>query len=296
MSTFKYSGNGTSKQWLGDVKGMIVTTKNTSQTVALAKTIAGWQAIINPATTAAITGTYIDLARGFESKTTAPEFTTANTGFKEKTKDSPPEFTGYAFMSWEDYRTWFAADNKEFNFTFVLENGDLMCPLTSAGLQIGFAGSMFLQYDTPKPGGDGKQKACPFDIQFSDVDQIMNYQIIKTAFERTELSALVPIGVNLEVITAYTGTPGAGAVVLKATNRVTGAPYLGFTAYTQFEVVSLSGDTGGAATAITVGAAGLATVTFLNTAANMTNDFEIQAVTIVNSHVVYLSNVLNIPV
>jgi len=34
----------------------------------------------------------------------------------------------------------------------------------------------------------------------------------------------------------------------------------------------------------------------LNGAAKMTNDFEIQAVTIAASHVTYLSNVLNVPV
>jgi hypothetical protein len=60
----------------------------------------------------------------------------------------------------------------------------------------------------------------------------------------------------------------------------------------------LSGDTGGAATAIDAASAalGIYTLTFLNGAAKMTADFQIQASTIAATHVTYLSNVLNIPV
>lgn len=293
---FKYQGNGDCKGFLQDVKGLIVLNPGVTTTVALAKTLAGWQAHINPATSAAIVGTYLDIARGFESKTTAPEFTTANTGLKEKTKDFAPEFTGYGFMSFEDYRTWFAADGKDLSFIPLLDNGDLMCALDSTGKVVGFDGQMFLTYDLPKPGGDGKQKASAFDIMFTDVEQIKNYEIIKTEFTRRELEASVPVGINLEVVTPYEST--GGTVVLKATKRGTTQPYTGFTAYSQFEVVELTGDTGGAATAIsaTQAALGIYTVTFLNGTPKMTADFKIQAVTIAASHVTYLSNVLNIPV
>ncbi|MBE3086892.1 MAG: hypothetical protein IMZ64_11825 [Bacteroidetes bacterium] len=296
MSTLKFAGNGTSKAFLPDVKGMIVLIPGTTITVALAKTLAGWQAKINPATSAAIVGTYIDLARGFEEKTTAPEFTTANTGLKEKTKDFEPEFTGYAMMSWEDYRTWFGADAKEYAFVMVLADGSLLAPLDSTGLLVGFGGKMFVSYGLPKAGGDGKQKACPFDVMFDDIEQIKNYQIIKTTFGRKELEASVPVGINIEVITAYESS--GGTVVLKATHRVSGLPYAGFTAYTQWVVVSTSLDSGGAATAIsaTSAAIGVYTVTFLNGTPKMTGDFEIQAETIAAEHVTYLSNVLNVNV
>lgn len=296
MTTLKYAGNGASKDFLPDVKGMIVLDKGTTTTVALAKTLAGWQAHINPATSAAIVGTYIDLARGFEEKTAAPEFTTANTGLKEKTKDFEPEFTGYGFMSWEDYRTWFGADAKEYDFVMVLNDGNIMAPLNSAGLVVGFNGHMFVSYSFPKAGGDGKQKACPFDIMFSDVEQIKNYQIIRTAFERRELSESVPVGINIEILTDYESA--GGTVVLKATHRVSGLPYAGFTAYAQWVVRALTTDVAGAATAITATSAslGIYTLTFLNGAAKLTGDFEIQAETIAASHVTYLSNVLNIPI
>jgi hypothetical protein len=131
---------------------------------------------------------------------------------------------------------------------------------------------------------------------FNDVEQIKNYQIIKTPFSRSDLSASVPVGINIEVVTAYESS--GGTVVLKATHRATGLPYAGFTAYTQWEVVSVSTDAGGVATAIsaTMASTGIYTVTFLNGSAKLTGDFEIQAVTIAASHVTYLSNVLNIPV
>lgn len=294
--TFKYAGNGDCKGFLTDVKGLIVLNPGVTTTLVNAKLLSGWQAHINPATTAAIVGTYLDIARGFESKTTAPEFTTANTGLKEKTKDFAPEFTAYGFMSWEDYRTWFEADGKSLSFIPLLDNGDLMCALDSSGNVVGFEGQMFLKYDLPMPGGDGKQKAHQFDIMFTDVEQIKNYQIIRTAFGRRELEESVPVGINIEVQTAYENT--GGTVVLKATHRATGKPYAGLTTYAQWEVVELTEDSGGAATAITAtsAAVGVYTLTFLNGAAKMTADFKIQAFKVDDSHVTYLTNVLNIPV
>jgi hypothetical protein len=155
---------------------------------------------------------------------------------------------------------------------------------------------MFVSYNFPKAGGDGKQKACPFDIMFNDVEQIKNYQIIRTAFERRELAESVPVGINIEILTDYESS--GGTVVLKATHRVSGLPYAGLTTYAQWQVVNTTTDEAGAATAITAtnAAIGSYTLTFLNGAAKMTGDFEIQAETIAASHVTYLSNVLNIPV
>lgn len=296
MRTFKFAGNGASKLFLTDVKGIIVLKKNTTQTMAQAKTSAGWSTLINPATTAGILGTYIDLERGMEPKSAAPEMTTSNTGFEEKTKDFAPKFTGHAYISWADYMTWFAADTQEFDFALVLNNGDIMTAITSAGLQKGFCGRLFVTYDLPKPGGAEKQKACPFDIMFDDVEEWKNYQVIKTDFTRKELSALAPVGVNIEVLTAYAA--GTGVVVIKATKRATGEPYTGFTTFAQWEVVSLKGDVAGAATAIDAAQAalGIYSVTFLNGAAKLTDDFEIQAVTVAATHVTYLSNVLNVPI
>ena len=297
MATQKFSGNGKSKVFLTDVKGLVVMERGTTLTQAEAKTLVGWQGLINPATSAAIKATYIDLARGFEPKTTAPEFTTANTGYKEKTKDFAPEFTGYAFMSYEDYVTWFAADCAEFDFVPILANGDFLCSLQkSTGKVMGFEGRMFLTFDLPKPGGDGKQKAHAFDIMFDDVEQYKNHVLIKTNFGRRELEESVPIGVNLEVLTGYEST--GGTVVIKATHRVSGVPYSGLPLVTQWKVVATTTDPAGAATAIVATSAniGVYTLTFLNGAAKLTGDFEIQAETIVGSNVAYLSNVLNVPI
>lgn len=296
MGTFGYMGNGASKDFLKDVVGVIVTTKGTSQSVAAAKTLAGWQTLMCPATVAAITGTYIDLARGFEEKTPAAEMVTSNTGFKEKTKDFPTEFTGYGFMSYDDYMAWYPADGKEMDFVPVMADGKLKTAITSAGAQTGFSGRMFVEYGLPKAGGAEKQKLCTFEIIFDDVEQMKTALVLSTDFTRRELAAIVPVGIKIEVVTAYSGS--TGVVVLKATHRATGAPYAGFTTYAQWVVISLSTDTGGAATAITATSAnlGIYEVTFLNTTPKLTGDFEIQAATVVNSKVVYLSNVLNVPV
>jgi hypothetical protein len=297
MSTFKFAGNGTAKDFLKDMKGLIVSLPGTAQSFTAAKTLAGFQALINPATTAAITATFLDIARGLESKTTAPEFITANTGFKEKTMDFPPEFTGHAFMSYEDYKTWFAADGKSFDFTPVLADGTLMCAKNSAGQQVGFSGRMFIgNFDLPKAGGAEKTKAHSFEIMFDDVDQFKNYVIVKPNFTLKELMAIVPVGVNIEVQTAYENS--GGTVVIKATSRVTGEPVAVFGTTAEWKVISLSADTGGACTICTATSAslGIYTLTFKNSSAVLTGDFEIQAEKITASHVTYLSNVLNVDV
>lgn len=297
MSTFKFAGNGTAKDFLKDMKGLIVSLPGTAQSFTAAKTLAGFQLMINPATTAAITATFLDIARGLESKTTAPEYITANTGFVEKTMDFPPRFTGHAFMSYEDYKTWFAADGKSFDFTPILADGTLMCAKNSAGLQVGFCGRMFIEnFDLPKAGGAAKTAAHAFDIIFDDVDQFKNYQIVKPAFTLKELAAVVPVGVNIEVITAYDNA--TGIVVIKATHRVSGAPCAVFGTTAEWPVASLSNDIAGACTICTATSAslGLYTLTFKNSTAVLTGDFEIQAEKITASHVTYLSNVLNIDV
>lgn len=296
MTTLKFSGNGADKSFLPDVKGLIVMLKGTTITPPLAKTLTGWKTLIAPATTAVIKATFISLERGFDSKTTAPEFTTANTGLKEKTKDFPPEFTGHALMSWDDYRTWFAADGQVYSFIPMLDNGNLITPFDNAGNVTGFDGRMFLTFDLPKAGGAEKQKQTPFDIMFNDVEQMKAFQIIKTGFRRRDIEGLVPVGVNIEVLTPYEVT--GGTVVVKATNRVSGEPYIGFPLITQWKVASASADLGGSVTVISAvnAALGLYTLTVLNVAAKMTGPFEIQAETIIATQVSYLSNVLTIPV
>lgn len=296
MNTWKYAGRGTSSAFLKDVKGMIVSTKNTTQTVAAAKTLTGWTAIIAPATTALIKGIYIDLARGFEPTTTAPEMTTSNTGFVEKTKDFAPMFNAYGFLSYADYQTWFAADGNEFDITLVMQDGKLQSAATSAGLQKGFTSRIFMTYDLSKSGGDGKQKAHAFTVVFDCFDEFKDHIIIDADFTLCELKALNPVGLNVEIVTAY---DGSGDVVLKVTNRITGTPYTALDAITNLEVVSLSADIGGACTVIgvTQAALGIYTFTILETAAVLTGDFEIQIVDFTATPTVsHLSNVLNIPV
>jgi len=296
MTTLKYSGNGASKALLQDVKGLIILTKNTTQTVAAGKTLAAWTGLIAPATTAAIKATYIDIARGFETKTKAAEMVTANTGFEEKTKDFPPQFVAYGHLSYADYQTWFGADGQEFDFIPVLQDGKLVHPLTSAGLQIGFCGRLIItNFDLPKAGGAEKAKYAELTVMFDDVDQMKNAVITTPTFTRKELEAVVPVGLNIEVITAYESS--GGTVVVKATHRATGLPYAGLNTTSEWEMVSISGDTGGAVTVVgaTSASLGIYTLTILNSVAKMAADFEIQGVKVA-TNIVYLTNVLNIPV
>ena len=296
MTTLKYSGNGLSKALLQDVKGLIILTKNTTQTVAVGKTLAGWTGLMAPATTAGIKATYIDIARGIETKTKAAEMVTSNTGYEEKTKDFAPQFVAYGLISYADYQTWFAADGMEFDFIPVLEDGKHVHPLTSAGLQIGFCGRLIItNFDLPKAGGAEKAKYSEFTVVFDDVEQMKNAVITTPAFTRKELQAVVPVGINIEVTSAY----NTGALTIKATHRATGNPFALFLTTAEWEVVSTTLDVTAAIAIVSSAGAAIGTYTltvYLTGTTPMAGDFEIQAKALVSGAIGYLSNVLNIPV
>jgi len=293
MTVFKYSGNGLSKAILQDVKGLIILDKNTA--ISGIKTLAGHAAYISPATTAAIHGTYIDIARGIETKTKAAEMVTSNTGFEEKTKDFAPQFVAYGLLSYADYLTWFAMDGQELDFIPVLEDGKLIAPpLNSAGVQHGFCGRLIISNkDLPKAGGAEKAKYCEFTVIFDDQKQMENQQIITPVFDRGELKSLVPVGINIEQTgAAYT----TGALAIKATFRGTGLPFALFASSTEWKVVSTMLDATAVIALVSGSMGNQALTVYVTGTTPMTGSFDVQAELIQNSVVTYLSNVITIKV
>jgi hypothetical protein len=282
--------------------GMIVTEKNTTQTVAAAATIEGYQVYINPATTAAIKGLYIPCKAGYEDKTKPAEYTDANTGKTYQTNRFP--FAGYMYgeLSEQDYDTFKDIYKGGCDVKFIRDDFKIVTCKDSAGLEKGFSARIFTETPAPAIDGAGMLKDHPFYV-ICDYWEEWNAKIlIQPSFLLPELEALTPIGLDIEVMTAYEAS--GKTVVVKATYRGTktnakpaGTPATNLGTTGEWELVSHQ-DTGGAIS--TVGATlannGIYTLTVVNTAAAMTNDFVIRGVKITASHVTYLTNYLTVPV
>ncbi len=295
MNTFKFSGNSRSSDFLRDIKGVFVLEPGTA--VGEIRSLAGWQVVTMPKTTAEIAATYIPLDRGLEVQTDEAEMTTGATGYTEKTKDFAPRLTGYAKISEQDYRAWFGADQKEFDFIFLLEDGKMIRPpKNSEGKYKGFCGRIFVKFNLPIPGGEGKTQAHSFNILLDNVDQFKNYEITKSDFSMCEIKDIIPLGFDLAIQTGYVDNTATGTLVLKATYRGTGAPITNLSAVTNFEVVSAESDVTVEVTAVDAANAAIGVYTLTTTGA-LTGDFELQAVVFSETPTVtHLSNVINIDV
>lgn len=295
MNTFKFSGNSRSSDFLRDIKGVFVLNPGTA--VAEIRSLAGWQVVTMPETTAEIAATYIPLDRGLEVQTDEAEMTTGATGYTEKTKDFAPRLTGYAKISEQDYRAWFAADQKEFDFIFLLEDGKMIRPpKNSEGKYVGFCGRIFVKFNLPITGGEGKQQAHSFNILLDNVDQFKKYEVTKADFSMCEIKDIIPLGFDLAVQTGYVDNTATGTLVLKATYRGTGAPITNLSAVTNFEVVSAESDVTVEVTAVDDASAAIGVYTLTTTGA-LTGDFELQGVVFsATPTVTHLSNVINIDV
>jgi len=230
--TYTYGGVGECTALRKPVRAIMLTDPGTTITLANAKIIgvadtAGWMAILAPkvATATIEKGVLIDLKRGVENTTEAAEMATAGgTGFIEQVGDQMPRMSGYGLMSYSEYMGYFKAQGKSFDIPVVLSNGNLL--MTPSGTSYkGFRGRVFVTKGAiPKSGAD-LQKECFFDIIFDDAEEWENMVEISSAFTYTELKDLNPVGLDVEVTTAYAGTEGTATI--KVTKRATDTPFTG---------------------------------------------------------------------
>jgi hypothetical protein len=253
--TYKYGGVGTCNALRQKVRAIMLTDKGTTITLANAKLAgavdtSGWCAILAPiiATQTYEKGVLIDMCRGVEVTTAAPEMATSNLGFTEQVGPQMPRMTGYGDMSYAEYISFFRAHGKTFDIVIVLDNGDLL--MTPSGTSYkGFRGRIFVtQGSIPKVGAD-LIKECFFDIIFDDPEEWEKITEIDTNFTFTELKDLCPVGLDVVVTTAYS-TP---TVTFKVTLRNSDTPYaLVATGGEDLQIVESVNDAACAVTSIVV--------------------------------------------
>lgn len=236
-STFYPSGLGACKAFRERVIGVIMVEKGNSKTVAEAKTLATWVTLM-AGKSAGIKAIYIPFDRGYQNNTTEPEITTSNLGFMEKTNDFAPSIRGFGYMSYEDYKTFFGADNQEYDFVLVTKDGMLEGTMTATGNTKGYRGKLFIQYNAPM--ADNLQESLSFTISFTDVNEWkVASTVIVPDFSIIDLLDSIPVGLQVEILNPYT----AGDVIVKVTKRnQSKAPYAGLTTTAKWEVLSVAGD------------------------------------------------------
>lgn len=241
--TYVYGGVGECAALRDPVRAIMLTDKGTTLPLSGIKIIGdkdnGWTSILAPLVAGSTIekGVLIDLDRGVEVTSAEAEKTTASTGFIEQTGNQQPRMTGYALMSYSEYMGYFKAQGKAFDIPIVLKNGNLLMTPSGANFK-GFRGRIFVNEGTiPKVGAD-LQKECMFDVIFDDPEEWQNMVEIETAFTYTELKDIVPVGLDVEVTTAYS-TPN---VTIKVTKRNSSTPFTGVAAVENIQILSSVND------------------------------------------------------
>jgi hypothetical protein len=290
---FYYAGIGDCKALRWPIAAIVPMPLGTTITKANAGTLAGLKAAIVPA--AGVKGCVLDFARGYEVTTDEPEMVTSNLSYTEKVQDNNPKFNFNANISYSDYKNWFPADGKAFEFMLINKMGDVILSQKSDGNLKPFRGRMFVMKNLPKTGGDLVAE-CKFDILFDSVEEFENIIDVRNDLTFHEIVDINPAGVNIEVVTAYEGT--GGTVVVKATYTGTDFPVNDLDATANWAVLATKADTGGAVTVVGSAnkALGVYTLTVLNGAAKMTGPFTIQATKDDATYVTKLSNALTVKV
>jgi len=243
--TFKSPGFGECDALRNSVRGMVISDKGTTITLANAKIIgvdsSGWASILAPliATSTYETGSLVDFKRGYEVNSDAPEMTASNLLFEEQTNNPAPKMIAYGRMSYSEYSAFFRAHGKTFDIALIAENGNPIVSETStAGTYKGFRGRIFVNKGTiPKTGAD-LQKECEFRVIFDDAEEWENIVEIESEFTFTDLLDVCPAGLDVEVTTAY-ATPN---VTIKVTSRNATTPYAGVAAPANIQIVEAIND------------------------------------------------------
>lgn len=264
-------------------------------TKANAKTLAGWQALLAPATLAAVDGVVLDGRNGVEPGGGENEITASNLGYQVKTNVSLPMLTFYAKMTWNDYVNYYSFEGKSMQFGLLDMKKGLYGTNASNTNFTGFRGHIELAHGLPPVGAD-KIKSYPFFIYFDDLEEWGgNVEYIRTDFSYVQaVEDINPVGIDIVVKTPITQT--TGLVVIKATYRNSTRPYAGLTTTSEWSLLSVT-DTGTtlAVNSFANAAIGEYTLAILSgVPGDITGDVVIQGYKVATGVMTYLSNALTI--
>ena len=274
-----FSGLGDCDALFRRIVGFLVLKKKTA--ISDETLLATWQAII--AGTSSQTGIYIPINRGYQNNTAEPERNTSNVGYTEKTDDPPVALVGFPKVSYCDYKTMYAWDGQDVDFVAVLDNGQLWLTKSTAGASIGFRANFTIRKNAPSADNPGE--GTPIYIDFLYKEQMDNGFVSTPSFTIQELRDVVPVGLNMSLVTAW----ATNTVTIKLTERCApDVPYV----YTAADVANfpiLSAKTDANPTISAVDDTNKAQGIYILTTLNVTDDIKIRAVDDDGSNLTYVS-------
>lgn len=291
-----YGGQGGCFALMEPIEGVFLLEKDhTAITKANAKTLAGWKALLAPATLNAVDGAILDGRNGAEPTGGENTITQTNLGYSVKTDVTLPMLTLYAKMTYGDYVNYFSMEGKSFQFGLLDKKKSLYGTKASNTNFTGFRGHFELKHGLPPVGAD-KVKSYPFFIYFDDIEEWGgNVDVIRTDFSFIQaVEDINPVGIDIEVKTPIANT--TGLVVIKATYRNSTQPYAGLTTTSEWQLQSVT-DVG---TTLTVSsfanaAIGEYTLAILSgVPGNITGDVVIQGYKVTTGAITHLTNPLTI--
>lgn len=291
-----YGGQGGCFALMEPIQGVFILEKDHAAiTKANAKTIAGWKALLAPATLDAVDGAILDGRNGAEPTGGENTITVSNLGYSVNTGVSLPMLTLYAKMTYNDYLNYYSMQGKSFQFGLLDAKKTLYGTKASNTNFTGFRGHMELKHGLPPVGAD-KVKSYPFFIYFDDIEEWgANVDVIRTDFSYVQaVEDINPIGIDIEVKTPITNT--TGLVVIKATYRNSTRPYAGLTTTSEWKLQAVT-DVGTtlAVNSFANAAIGEYTLAILSgVPGNITGDVVIQGYKVISSSIAYLTNALTI--
>ena len=262
-------------------------TKGTVYTSAELDTIAKTKTVLSAS--AGITGIFLPLS-GFNITTDEPNVTTSTSGTKDVFDDQVPSAIAFLDRSFHDYRHMWSSNRSIVDVTLFTKDGFRVMTQTSDGKYKGFRAKMYAPPGLPKT--DNPSEAHPVYLLFTDLEEFKNMVVMAMPFTKTEIEDLVPVGVDLRIVTAYT----AGDVVVKGVLRGGDTGKTGLTTWTVKDAnasdvaVTADVDDGGGQYTLTIqkDAGG--------TPANLASGewAEIQGTIVATSYVTYITNVLKV--
>ena len=291
-----YGGQGGCFALQEPIEGVFILERDhVAITKADAKTLAGWKALLAPATLDAIDGAVLDGRNGAEPSGGENTITASNLGYNVNTGASLPILTLYAKMTYSDYLNYYSMEGKSFQFALLDAKKTIYGTNANNTNFTGFRGHFELKHGLPLVGAD-KIKSYPFHIYFDDLDEWgKNLEGIRTEFSFVQaVEDINPVGIDIKVITPMTNT--TGLVVVQANYRNSSKPYAGLTTTSEWQLQSIS-DAGTtlAVSSFENAAIGQYTLAILSgVPGNISGDVVVQAYKVVGGAVAYLSNALTI--
>lgn len=284
-----FDGWGSCKKLLPKVNGAILTKKGTTFTDAELQAIATWQTAIAATSEASRTAMYLPVMN-FEN--TTDDVTINKTPLGKAYKDGNPIPTGVLYLDagFNDYKALSDYEGVEFDIFFLLQDGLVLHTETIDGANKGFRCDPALKYQLPI---EDKLMSYPFYLFFDNYEEFERGVMADYGYAANDIDDLSPAGLDIEVVTAYTG----GDVVVKVTKRGSGTGLTGLAA-ADFAVLDSNATPTVAVTAATDDGLGQYTLTVKKdndgTPANLaaTDYAIIQASEDDGSNVTYLSHAL----